>query len=102
MPTSHDIRLIEIEPGRWVVDKSRIPPARSNLPMPYLIGDEIEPIEQVDGRYYTSKASFRAVGRSFGLTEVGNETIKPKRRSSENPAVKQARRIAIQKAFARL
>ena len=31
------------------------------------------PTEQVDGRFYTSKAAFRATGRALGLTEVGNE-----------------------------
>ena len=74
--------LIEIEPNRWVVARVRLEPARSDLPLPFVISDEMPPVEQVDGRFYTSKAAFRAVGRAHGLTEVGNEKIKPKQRAS--------------------
>jgi hypothetical protein len=42
----------------------------------------MEPTEQVDGRFYTSKSQFRAVGRAHGLTEVGTEKFGPKRRDS--------------------
>ena len=42
----------------------RLPPARSDLPLPYVISDTMPPTEQVDGRFYTSKSQFRAVGRS--------------------------------------
>lgn len=90
--------LIEIEPGRWIVSRETLPPARSKLPMPHVISDIMEPTEQVDGRYYTSKRQFRAVGRSLGLTEVGNEKFKPKQRATADPSVKQARRQSIRKA----
>ena len=33
--------------------------------------------EQVDGRWCTSKAAFRAVGRQLGLTEVGDQYLLP-------------------------
>jgi hypothetical protein len=87
--------LIEIEPNRWVVAKARTEPARSDLPVPFVISDEMPPTEQVDGRYYTSKAAFRAVGRAHGLTEVGTEKVKPKRRTSIDPTVKRQRREAL-------
>ena len=73
------IELIEVEPGRWRVARETRPVARSNLPCPYVISDTMPPTEQVDGKFYESKAAFRAVGRALGLTEVGNEKLKPKR-----------------------
>lgn len=60
----------------------------------------MEPTEQVDGRFYTSKAKFRAVGRSLGLVEVGNEKIKPKVRATASAANKRARRQAFERAAA--
>lgn len=59
------------------------------------------PTEQVDGKFYESKAAFRAVGRALGLTEVGNEKPKLKTtRSTDDPVVKRKRRDAIRKAAA--
>ena len=87
--------LIEIAPNRWVVDKRQSPPQRSPLSAPMLISDEMSATEQVDGKFYTSKAAFRAVGRAHGLTEVGTERFKPKQRASVDLKVKQARREAI-------
>ena len=55
--------------------------------------------EQVDGRFYTSKRAFRAVGRQLGLTEVGNEKIAPKQRATSDRAVKNARRQSIKTAI---
>jgi len=90
--------LVEIAPGRFVVEKRRIAPARSNLPRPYVISDEMPPTEQVDGKFYTSKAAFRAVGRANGLTEVGTEKFKPKQRASVDLKAKQRRREALKVA----
>jgi len=93
------VKLIEVEPGRWRVDRPAPKPARSDLPLPYVISDIMEPTEQVDGRFYTSKRAFRAVGRALGLTEVGTEKLKPKTtRASDDRRVKEARRDAIRKA----
>jgi len=92
------IELVEVEPGRWRVARNTRPAARSDLPLPYVISDEMPPTEQVDGRFYTSKSRFRAVGRALGLTEVGTEKFKPKKRSTDLPDVKAARRQAIRKA----
>jgi hypothetical protein len=90
--------LIEIAPGRFVTKKRRIAPARSNLSLPYVISDEMPPTEQVDGKFYTSKAAFRAVGRANGLTEVGNEKLKPKVRGSRNSENTRLRREALKVA----
>jgi len=93
-----DIRLIEYEPGRWRVDRREIPVARSDLPSPMVISDEMDATEQVDGRFYTSKSAFRRVGRALGLVEVGTEKFKPHVRSTNKREVKEARRQAIKKA----
>jgi len=61
----------------------------------------MDPVEQVDGRFYTSKSAFRAVGRAHGLTEVGTEKFKPKTRATEAKAVKAARKQSLDRAVAR-
>ena len=93
-----DVHLVEVEPGRWRVDRHEIPVARSALPCPTVISDTMPPTEQVDGKLYESKAAFRAVGRSLGLIEVGNEKPKPLVRSTDQRAVKEARRKALRTA----
>ena len=93
------VELEEFEPNRWRVKKDQLRPIRSNLPLPYVISDHMDPVEQFDGQVYTSKSEFRRVGRSHGLTEVGNEKIKPKVRGTRDPAAKTARRAAIGKAI---
>jgi hypothetical protein len=95
MPT-----LVEVEPGRWRVFRRPVPDRRSALGFPMVISDEIPPTEQVDGKYYTSKARFRAVGRSLGLTEVGTERFKPRVRPSSTRENKAARMASLQKAIA--
>ena len=96
-----DVRLIEIEPGRWRVDRRSIPVARSSLPCPNVISDAMPPTEQVDGKFYESKAAFRAVGRALGLTEVGTERPKPKIRATASRETKEARRQSLRKAIER-
>lgn len=91
-------RIIEVAPGRFRLEPVGLPPARSDLPRPYLITDEMPPTEQVDGVHYTSKAKFRAAGRSLGLVEVGNEKQKPKTRASAAPEARQRRRDALKVA----
>jgi hypothetical protein len=93
-------KLVEVEPGRWRFVRKNMPPARSELPCPSVISDEMDAVEQVDGRFYTSKAKFRAVGRANGLTEVGNEKFKPKQRATANPQVKVERRRTLERALA--
>lgn len=92
------VELVEIEPGRWRVKRCSTAAPRSSLPCPMVISDEMPATEQVDGHFYTSKAAFRAVGRSLGLTEVGNEKTKPKQRAHSTP---KQRREAFRRAVAR-
>ena len=92
------MKLIEVAPNRWRIDRPAVPAARSTLPCPMVISDEMAPTEQVDGRFYTSKRAFRATGRALGLTEVGNEKPPPKWRSTDTRAVKAARRQALKTA----
>ena len=96
------VELIEVEPGRFRVMRARRRVARSQLPCPHVISDIMEPVEQVDGKYYTSKSQFRAVGRAMGLTEVGNEKQKPKVRETDTKAVRQARQAAVKIAVERV
>lgn len=93
--------LVEIEPGRWRFVRETTAPARSMLPCPHVISDIMPATEQVDGRFYTSKSQFRAVGRSLGLIEVGNEKPKPKARATDTKEVKAARRQALRRAVER-
>lgn len=95
------MRLVEIEPGRFRFAREQTPPARSELPCPHVISDEMPPVEQVDGRFYTSKARFRAEGRAHGLIELGTEKLKPKARSTDNAKVKTERRHALRRAVER-
>lgn len=95
------VKLVEVAPGKWRVDKPRPRPPRSSLPLPYVISDTMPPTEQVDGIFYESKSGFRKVGKALGLIEVGNEKFKPKTRASETRAAKDARRAAIKTALAR-
>jgi hypothetical protein len=94
------VELEEFEPGRWRVKRVRHLKRRAeNLPLPYVISDIMEPTEQVDGKFYTSKRAFRAVGRSLGLTEVGNEKFKPKQRSTDLRETKISRRESLKVAI---
>ena len=65
------------------------------MPLPFVISDIMEPVEQVDGKFYTSKREYRRVGRSHGLTEVGTEKFKPKSRSTDLRETKKRRRETI-------
>ena len=86
----------EVYPNCWrFVDVHATPVSHSVLPRPYVISDEMEATEQVDGMFYTSKAKFRAIGRALGLTEVGNEKFKPKTRGSITPENRRKRRQAF-------
>lgn len=92
------VKLIEVEPGKWRVEKPRLKTTRSDLPLPYVISDIMDPTEQVDGKFYTSKHQFRAVGKAHGLIEVGNDSarfhVKQQRASaSRSETEKRARAV---------
>lgn len=94
------VELVEIAPGRFRVKKTPQNFARSKHPLPYVISDSMPPTEQVDGKFYTSKRAFRAVGRANGLTEVGNEKLRPKPKgiSHADKSQQEGRRQAVLKA----
>ena len=94
-------RLVEFkEEGRTLLRYiNDAPVARSALPCPFVISDEMPPLEQVDGRHYTSKRMFRKVGRQHGLTEVGNDKAPPKLRSTLLKEAKQSRQKSIKTAI---
>jgi hypothetical protein len=94
------MKLVEIAPNRWRFVREVTPPARSKLPLPYVISDTMPPTEHVDGRFYESKAAYRAVTRAHGLTEVGTAKSNPKKRSTDDPQIKKKRRDALEKAAA--
>lgn len=91
---------VQTGPTSWAFVTQAEPAKRGDLPLPYVISDTMEPTEQVDGKFYTSKRQFRAVGRSLGLTEVGTEKLKPKTtRASSDRQVKEARKQSIKIAI---
>jgi hypothetical protein len=93
------VELVEVAPGRFRVRRTPQNFARSEHPLPYVISDIMEPTEQVDGKFYTSKRQFRAVGRALGLIEIGNEKLKPKTtRASEDRSAKEARIRSVKTA----
>ena len=93
------VKLIEVEPNKWRVERRTAEPARSALPRPYVISDIMDPVEHVDGRFYTSKAAYRAVGRAHGLVEIGNEKFKPRQRASARREEKEKRRKTLKLAL---
>ena len=96
-PNGNSTMLYQIGPNRWTNRPPEQPAARSSLPRPYVITDIMEPTEQVDGRFYTSKRQFRAVGRAHGLTEVGNEKPKLKKYIDDKEGRQRALRVAVEK-----
>ena len=94
-------RLIEVAPGKWrLISSKQLKAKRSSLPLPYVISDTMDPVEQVDGKFYTSKSQFRAVGKSLGLIEVGNEKLKHNvTRASATREAEKSRVKAIGKAI---
>ena len=93
------IELEEVAPNRWRVKRPVKENRRAeNMPLPFVISDNMEPTEQVDGKFYTSKRAFRATGRALGLVEVGTEKFKPRVRTSTNRENVEKRRSTIRKA----
>jgi len=86
---------------RDVYYASRPRPARSALPCPMVIPDNVEVKSMVDGRMYTSKRALRRSYREQGYTEVGDAWDK---KLPEQPKPKidaKERRLDIAKAFSR-
>lgn len=81
-----------VETGRWIWDEAqmRMVPAheyrrtkyasgaRSDLPMPMLIRDELDYVENpADGARYTSKRAYERAVRDAGCEIIGNEPLNP-------------------------
>ena len=97
------IELEEVGPNRWRVKRPVKENRRAeNMPLPFVISDTMDPVEQVDGKFYTSKRAFRATGRALGLVEVGNEKLKPKPKNAGSRAAGEARRASIKKAVEKI
>ena len=60
------VELIEYEPGKWRIKRAELVPARSHLPVPYVISDQMDPVEQVDGRFYRQNGHFGLSARRTG------------------------------------
>jgi len=57
------------------------PVARSDMAVPMLIRDQIEPLQHpADGKFYESKAEIRRVAKAHNLIEVGTEKQQDTRR----------------------
>jgi hypothetical protein len=93
------VRLVEVAPNKWRAERRTAEPARSALPCPHIISDIMDPTEHVDGKLYTSKATYRAVSRAHGLIEIGNERQKPKERASARREEKEKRRGSLKLAL---
>jgi hypothetical protein len=93
------VKLVEVEPNKWRVERATVESARSALPCPHVISDIMDPTEHVDGKYYTSKATYRAVSRAHGLVEIGTSKIKPRKRASERREEKEKRRKTLKLAL---
>lgn len=92
----------EIGDGRQVFRKvDDRQPARSNLPMPMLTRDQMDPVQsQLDGKLYDSKSALRRTYKQAGVVEVGNDPARFKTPSKPKPDETAVRRT-IEKAIAR-
>jgi hypothetical protein len=75
---------------------------RSDLPCPMLISDQMPPCEHVDGRFYDSKAAYRAVTKANGLTEVGSEKLNQPRPKVPKAVREKGIDQAVERAIARV
>lgn len=76
-------------------------PARSNLPMPMLARDQMDPVQsQLDGKLYDSKSALRRTYKQAGVVEVGNDParLRPPPKPKQDEA---GVRRTIEKAIAR-
>ncbi len=91
------MRLIQVGPSTWRFQRDETPPARSDLPCPMIISDQMDPTEQVDGSVHTSKSSFRRVQRELGLIEIGTEKQTPKKIKPDPKKRRESIKRAVEK-----
>jgi hypothetical protein len=91
---------ITIGDGRQVYRRIDVHPptlARSSLPFPMVITDDMPATEHVDGKFYDSKSRYREVTKAKGLVEVGNDParFRTPKRPDRDKAIDQAIERAI-------
>lgn len=69
------------------------------LACPMISTDTMDPVEHVDGKFYTSKSAYRAVTKAHGYVEVGNDPARHRREPPPKPDRK-AIKEAVAKAIA--
>ncbi len=82
--------------------KTKLPPARSDIPFPMILSDDMPDTEHpCDGKFYSSKSTFERVTKQNGCITVGNDPARFKPREKPKP---DARKIneAVDKAIARV
>lgn len=80
--------------------RQAVPAARSSFPAPMVVRDEMPPVQsQATGKMYDSKSAIRREYRQLGMTEVGNEKLKPRVRQPKSD--RNAIKTTIEKAVAR-
>jgi hypothetical protein len=72
--------------------------ARSRLPGPMIISDQIELKSMVDGETYTSKSALRRSYRERGYVEIGNEEQKIEKPKPDRKAIRNAVGKAMNRA----
>lgn len=94
-----DFAWFDLGDGRSVFRRIDASPApkRSSLPTPRIISDTMDPTEHVDGRFYESKAQYRAVTKANGCIEIGNDPARFRQPAKPKPD-RQAKRDVIQRA----
>lgn len=77
-------------------------PKRSHLPTPMISTDTMDAVEHpCDGKFYTSKAAFRATTKANGCIEMGNDPARLKIGKPQQSNTK-ANRESVERAFARI
>ena len=92
-------KLIDWSVPIIIEEKPRLPVARSDLPCPQIISDEMPPTQSMaDGKIYTSKSGIEAATRRAGCVTVGNDKREPfKRKKPTRDEIK----ATVEKAAAR-
>ncbi|WP_376711074.1 hypothetical protein [Pseudochrobactrum lubricantis] len=98
--------LIEVDLGNgrkvYRFQKPVLGVARSDLPVPMVIRDEMPDTEHpCTGQSYSSKSAFRAVTKAHGCIEVGNDSSRFK--TPEKPKIDRKEiRASLEKARAKM
>lgn len=82
--------------------KSKLPPARSDLPFPMILSDEMADTEHpCDGKFYSSKSTFERITRQNGCVTVGDDPARLRPKAKAKPDDKKIS-DAVERAVARV